>query len=584
MTDKDFSPVHWLKQPLQMPFAPTLERVLYGGLLAIAGAIRFHGLGARPLSSQESIGAWAAWLLAQGMEGRVLSGAVPTDSVLLGTLQWITFWLLGASDALVRLFPALAGSALVLFPYLFRARLGRLGALFVAAILAFDRWMIACGSLADSSLLSWALGLVALSLLDRGARPTLPWAWLALLLLISGPQVWSVLPVLILFVLVCRPSVKIEVPLWISGVRPALSLTGVLVTMGILLQGPGLGPISTSLSVWFQQWMVNPGQEVSLWFALDLLLQQPLLVLSGGAGLMLLWFNFPTRSTLDSRWRLFLTLWVLWGLILALSGTPPVSLLALELSLLFTAAHVWESVLKAWLGGLPGYRDLYSMGLLLVLAAAGSLWILGMLSARTPWNSFANLLGLVATVLVCSLLLIRSGATSSRALILSVVLLCFGLTSKHSQAVRNGFSAWSSAGETTSSQVRSLIRDIQTLSSHRVGDPHRIPLQVEGDATADPVLAWYLRDMTYLNWGRRASDSTYPADVSPLLVMPVSTAEGDLQPPVGYEDYVGSRYQVRVADSDAPTTTGQSEPPAFSGGYRPSFDSFVALWSRAYEP
>lgn len=583
MKNMDPPAAHWLKQPLQPAFAPTLERVLYAGLLMLGVALRFHGLGARPLSAEESVAAWAAWLVAQGLEGRLLDGVVPNDSVLLGALQWSTFWLLGASDFLVRFFPALAGSVLVLFPYFFRARLGRVGALFVAGVLAIDPWMIACSSFADSSLLSWALGLVALSFLDRGARPGLPWAWFALLLLISGPQVWSVLPVLILFVLICCPTMKIEVPLRISGVRLVASLLGLLVTMGLLLQGQGLGPISTSLSVWFQQWMVNPGQDASSGSVLHLLLQQPLLILSGGAGLVFLWFNSSAQSEVESRWRLFLTLWVVWGLILVLSGTPPVSLLALELSLLFTAAHLWEKVLKDCLGGFSVHPGLFSVGLILLLAAAGSVWTLGLISARTPWSSFSNLLGLVATVLVCALLLIRSGPTSRRALLLSVTLLCFGLMFRNSQAVRAGFSSWASPGPTTSPQVRSLVRDIQALSAHRSGDPYRIPLQVEGGPTPDPVLAWYLRDMVHLNWGRQVADSTYP-DLVPLLITPIPTAGGDPQPPVGYEEYVGSRYRVHEADSGVPATAERFELPSFSGGYRPSFDFSVALWSRIDEP
>ena len=232
-----------------------------------------------------------------------------------------------------------------------------------------------------------------------------------------------------------------------------------------------------------------------------------------------------------------------------MSGTPPMSLLALDVALLFSAAYAWERVLKGCLSGLSIHRDLFSIGLLLVLAAAGSLWILGMISARTPWTPFSNLLGLVATVLICCLLLIRSGPTSSRALLLVVVLLCFGLTFRQSQAVKAGLSSWSSPGQATSSQVRSLIHDIRTLSSHRAGDPHRILLHVEGGPTPDPVLAWYLRDMTHLNWGRSASDRSYPVDVSPLLITPIPTAAGDPKPPVGYEEYVGSRYQVRVARS-----------------------------------
>ncbi len=190
----------------------------------------------------------------------------------------------------------------------------------------------------------------------------------------------------------------------------------------------------------------------------------------------------------------------------------------------------------------------------------------------------------MATVLICCLLLIRSGPTSSRALLLSVVLVCFGLTFRHSQAVKAGLSSWASPGQATSLQVRSLIHDIQTLSSHRAGDPHRIPVEVEGGPTPDSVLAWYLRDMTHLSWGRSVSERSYPLDVSPLLITPIRTAGGDPKPPVGYEDYVGSRYQVRVAPSGATAAAGQIEPSALSGGYRPSFDASVALWLRAYEP
>ena len=584
MKDVESASTHWLKQPINLPFAPTLERVLYAALLMLGGAIRFQDLAARPLSSQESIGAWAAWLVAQGLEDRLpLSIGAATDGVLLGALQWITFWLVGASDSLARLFPALAGTVLVLFPYFFRARLGRLGALFAAGILAIDPWMIACSGLADSSMLSWALGLVALSLLDRGARPGPSWLWLALLLLISGHQAWSIFPVLFLFVLVCRPELKIEEPLQISGLRLVRSLGGVLLTLGLLIQGQGLGPISTSLSIWFQQWMVNPGDDASSWSHLDLLAQQPLLILSGAVGLVLLWFKSPNQSTVDSRWRLFLTLWVSWGIILALSGTPPASLLALELALLFSAAHVWERVLNYCLSGLSIRRDLFSMGLLLLLAAASSLWILGIVSARTPWNPFSNLFGLVATVLICSLLLIRSGPTSSRALLLSVVLLCFGLAFSHSQAVKSGLSSWAAPGQ-TSSGVRTLIRDIQALSSHRAGDSRRIPLQVDGGPVPDPVLAWYLRDMIHLDWGRLPSESSYSGEVSPLLIAPSPPAGGDPRPPVGYEEYIGSRYQVRMAPSGTTAAAVQIEPSAFSGGYRPRFEVSVALWSRAYDP
>ena len=193
----------------------TVERLLYGLIVAVAALIRLLNLGALPLSTLEAANAWTAWIAVLGDGIHIGPGtetAAPiASSALLYSLHASVLWLVGGGDALVRFLPALFGIALVLLPWFWRATIGRQMALVAALLLAVDPWLVAYSRLADGVILSIFFGLLTLTGLhllvsdrithEQRTRWQMATAISAGLLLVSGTQTWSMVLVLALFVL-----------------------------------------------------------------------------------------------------------------------------------------------------------------------------------------------------------------------------------------------------------------------------------------------------------------------------------------------------------------------------------------------
>ena len=134
------------------------ELVAYASLLVTAGAMRLWDLGSRALHHDESLHAFYSWGLSLG-EGYK---HIP---MMHGPFQFeanaAVFFAFGDSDYTARLLYALLGTALVGLPYLFRFRLGRLGAILVATLLAFSPTMLYFSRFARNDILMavWTLGL-----------------------------------------------------------------------------------------------------------------------------------------------------------------------------------------------------------------------------------------------------------------------------------------------------------------------------------------------------------------------------------------------------------------------------------------
>lgn len=112
------------------------EMVVYIGLIVAAVGIRFWDLAGRSLNHDESIHAFVSWQLFQGQ-------GYEHFPLAHGPLQFFgtafSFFLFGgAGDYTLRILPALAGSSLVLLPWLLRSRLGSAGTLFCTAAIAFS--------------------------------------------------------------------------------------------------------------------------------------------------------------------------------------------------------------------------------------------------------------------------------------------------------------------------------------------------------------------------------------------------------------------------------------------------------------
>lgn len=112
---------------------PHAEVALYGGLVAVALALRLIELGERPFHHDESQDAYFSWLL-------VDRGSYEYDPLLHGPLRFyltgLVYLVLGDSDFTARLAPALMGTAMVAMAWGLRPLLGRVAAFTTAVLLA----------------------------------------------------------------------------------------------------------------------------------------------------------------------------------------------------------------------------------------------------------------------------------------------------------------------------------------------------------------------------------------------------------------------------------------------------------------
>ncbi|MBN1399517.1 MAG: glycosyltransferase family 39 protein, partial [Anaerolineae bacterium] len=189
----DYGPARGLDRVLVVLPRVNIETALYVLLGVAALVLRLAALGRWPLSEGELTTALAAWRAAKGGLPQP-SGYVP----LLYDANLFLFALTRASDAAVRLLPALMGALLVIVPYGARDVLGRRGALMASLLLALGpTWLFfsrtAVGTipavLASAIVLVWGWrGWHA------GSSRTMAWALVALGLgLTAGPGIYTLI-------------------------------------------------------------------------------------------------------------------------------------------------------------------------------------------------------------------------------------------------------------------------------------------------------------------------------------------------------------------------------------------------------
>ena len=135
------------------------EAGTYAALLATAAAMRLWDLGSRAMHHDESLHAYYSWNLANGLgyqHNPMMHGPFQMEATAA------VFSLLGDSEITARVLYAVVGTVLVVLPFFFRDRLGRLGALIVSAMLVFSPAMLYFSRFARNDIIMavWALGLV----------------------------------------------------------------------------------------------------------------------------------------------------------------------------------------------------------------------------------------------------------------------------------------------------------------------------------------------------------------------------------------------------------------------------------------
>lgn len=161
----------------------TLEHAFYALALAIGVGLRFLHLGALPLSDYEANWALQALHVAQGLKPAI--GVNPGYIHLTAIL----FYIFDTTNFLARLLPALAGTALVLAPWLLRSRIGRIPALVLAFGLALDPGLAGLSRLGGGPMLA-VVSVVFAGLLWMDGRHAAAGLFAGLALL-SGPSAWT---------------------------------------------------------------------------------------------------------------------------------------------------------------------------------------------------------------------------------------------------------------------------------------------------------------------------------------------------------------------------------------------------------
>src|SRR3990170_955392 len=144
--------------------------------------LRFVLLDRLPLTNSEAINALQALTGAQGGE-HLIGGEA---GYVLLTTDW--FFLFGAGDGIARFWPALAGAALALTPWLFRRHLGEKAALLMCFGLAVDAGWTAVSRQAHGMTLAGLFIILALAALVNKKSRLL--GVLTALALLGGPAFW----------------------------------------------------------------------------------------------------------------------------------------------------------------------------------------------------------------------------------------------------------------------------------------------------------------------------------------------------------------------------------------------------------
>ena len=586
----------------------SMERLLYGLILMVGVWLRMWYLSAQPLSPWEASNSWPAWLVANGLH--VVDAPTPNSALYYG-LQWLLFWSGVNSDGGARFVSAIAGAALILLPWWWRAFCGRRVALFMAALIAVDPWLLNFSRLADGSSVAITLAMLTLVGMSQVVQKpdSVPWkrivASSAGLLVVSGPMGWNLIPVVAWWGWLLYGELK-EAGLlqrqwlfWLIGA----ALIG---ATGWFARLDGLAWIASGMSVWLSQ--VDGGSAGPLlpliaggydlwWPWLRLWVDGALLLPLGVGGFVVLVLRGHLVSKGHSTLRLLLHLcigWLLWGVVLwLLPGRSPLALPVLGMPLLLLTAFSIDALIT----NIPRNLDWREAGAVVltlsILLVSGIFWLAALLANRNydPVLAQATLVifGLAVAILVAfAIWANRRDAAWLAASLLSIVLVVFYVRSSWKLNYGNVViepSGWQAT--VAHPELRLLADDMETLSSHRAGDPYQLPVQVQVAAYAtrddevvparpDPVVGWELRNMRNLTWvtSPLVSGDTSPL---PLVVTPATDNEDAMQLEMP-DQYVGSRYHVDTWW--LPITLSQAEiaPPTEGES------NLARIWAAAVQP
>jgi len=487
-----------------------VETGLFLLALVLAGAVRLSGLGSATLNDQEASLALQALGIVRG-GGSALIGPHP----LYLALTSVVMFLFGSSNFAARVWPALAGSLLVLTPFYFRNRLGRLPAVLLAFFLAIDPGLAAVSRQAGGPSLALAAVFFAVGLWNSGYPAAAGIA--AGLSLLSGPWVWAGWLGLALAGWGYRTflhggenaseDAAPEMDLRASLRRAGWFALGTFLFGGSLFffVPQGWSAAASSLAAFVQSWYQPSGVPVVR------------------VGQALLWYEFlPVIAGLAcvvvyrkySAVR-FLAIWVLAGLILA---AAPVG--RQTASLVWVSVPVWglTAVLAASIFARPAADRLPTLAqslLGIVILGFLSLTAVGISAVGAPQSAeWVALIAALALLLLTTLLVAWGWSVKvawyGLVWSFSAVLLAYTLMSTWNAAGLSGrrpVELWTQGANIRDGDlIRQTIGD---LSLWNVGARNRLDVVVMDEGS--PALRWLLRDQSQVSYTRSLTVASTPA-------------------------------------------------------------------------
>lgn len=504
------------------------EIFLYSLITLLAVILRFAGLDGTSLNEFEATAALPAYQLAGG--GQPALGAQP-GYVLLTSL---VFGLIGSSEFLARLWPALFGLALVALPYFWRDLLGKKAALVLAFLLAIDPGLVAVSRLAGGAMIALSATLMALTAW-RGGRPV-PAGVLAAVALLAAPTVYvGVAAAGLVWV-----SLRIPIEVDKDGVRNAgLGALAVLLLGATLFFSvpQGLAGVGGTLSAFIGG--ISPLAAFGLGATLFTLVGYafPALIF-GGLGIWRAWRRDEPVGRMLSLFAIFAL-----ALILVNPNRQAADLLWVVLPLWALAAQAISVYLAAPRDepvaaiGEAGLMLLLAAFLVPTLARAADFGFLLAASPENPLPSISSqgmitlfVLGIagLATALI-ALGWSRRAAAQGLAWAVAAVFALF-LLSASSRFSRQELTAanelWSPGP--AAGQLGILRETLSDLSFWNEGQQAALPIEVRSESSA---LLWALRDHD------RVDSAAAPA-------LAITTAEGEM--PAEFAAYRGQSFALSV--------------------------------------
>lgn len=497
-------------------FIERYEGWLFLGALLLAMLMRLVLLGQHSPYGIEPGYVWQAYQVSQG-EPLTMIGH-PAYIQLTGAL----FFLFGANDLFARLVPALVGSAVVLYPFLLREKLGRKTAVVAAFGLALDPILIAVSRQAGSPMM--AIGFLALVWLCWEYRRPMLAGFFAGLVLMSGKSfVFGLAGGLLVWALI-RFFTRYQITFQIEkedrnqalfGLGIALFTAGTLFTLEI----QGLAAMVQAFPDFIRLWLPAAADGLTLpQMLLALPIYQPLALLFA----LILWirprrFEDKTNLPLSAVFLAFMILAVLpsgrqawmwaWALV-------PLWMLAARVVSTFLSRPEENDRLLVW-GEFAFYLilltywwlNLSKMTTLLAYTAPDGTNFWQFLAADVPARLFYIRLGV--TILIPVLIFVMSGLVSwgwsgdaslrgvvwAVAVFLTFHLLSVGLgvTSEPDQLANELWVQGAVSGYT-----EEFLTAVEEISLQVTGAKNLIELSAQVDT---PQLRWLMRDFPNVHFG-----------------------------------------------------------------------------------